>query len=1097
MVEETIAAGIASATSLVAASAKPGSLAVGGRGVKRRADGVVYTRDNKLIAVYYMFGSPTSRALSVADRVKRLKVNRPTLYEWRKEFTEAWQSGKVPEPGSELAQTLAQIRARTDEQNIAVFLTPNDHVAGILAQSSGGSVATAGGASFSRPDGLGPQAEPAASFSPHQPGDLPPEVVEILRRVDGQSDITLAEQNEVAAQIDGDVAKEAALLVETTITQAATLQRDSLRPSTNKLWDRPKQNFIMFWRGLERLRAGAGSATTPASASAAAPTSLLPSTTTVPPLSGSSTSSASPVTTPLPATTSLPAALVAHGSPVANRNIIVTEQKLVTYLNCFVLHRNPRLGEEAIKTEVKAITNLWETQRILGINSHPSPRTGGLIKAYLKAISRSRAALAEAVREDWWKHSLKDGYDENEYLEVARWFLQQASFPIRFSSTTMSTSPNLSTSSSSTITSSTASSPPTNSSSSASALAIQHHTPPHASIYGRSLATRERLAKAALRGRFEFLMQHALMGRSEDLRNAKLAATYTIAVPQSRPQPSTAFVVTLRSGKANTTGRNEWGVAARHKDVEKCPVGALAMYLFERWDVLKKSFPSFDSRESWYQERLLVSEQDDEDDSIEWTDQAYIVRHAFENIGIASSKVTHAMRSGGARFAHDAGCTEDSLRIHGRWCGDRLIDRYLGGVAIQPVRALGGWSINGGDHWLPRTLVQPSVQLQQQIFPHLEAEEIKVQQRHKDGGETDNAALNFFSMLKWLRVVLLQDSVLLQPLFPDLPIWRHAPFTSPAFSAFSDTLKNAISATPSPFEVTIASLVPQLGNALGAVQATLSQLTLKTATGSAMEQQAEMTRATINTAFEGITRLLCGRMVAEDARERAQRALAFGAQQLANVSVELASTSSSPGAVPSPSEHRQDDGASQELSPLLPLSQSSSSNMSSPSIIDHLSPPLPTPSATPPTPLSIAAQQPPTSPQASCRSSILEMALEIRTVGQLMREWRQGSGGRRPLQDRVREGDDTLQKGSGSARKQLSRWRLIVAVVEEMSAERNEVVVVAAMDNQLTRDKVGLRALADKRGEQRKKWIEDLGLGIATSDITSSSTTTTSSASAP
>ncbi|KAE8250649.1 hypothetical protein A4X13_0g4522 [Tilletia indica] len=513
MVDDSVAAGLASAASLVAASAQPGTLAVGGRGVKRRADGVVYTRENKLIAVYYMFGSSTSRALNVGDRAKRLKVNRPTLYEWRKEFPEAWQPGKLPPPGSELAEQLTRIRGRTDDQNIATFLTPNDHVAGILSTSSGGSAGTAGGSSFVRPDRLGPEAEPEESFSPHVPGDLPPEVVEILRRVDGQSDITFAEQEQVAAmRVDGDVGKEATLLVETTITQAATLQRDTLRPSTNKLWDRPKQNFIMFWKGLDRLRSTRTSTSTSidTSSSADAITVLNSSSTAsvtptppVPPEVLASSSSLSAAAAPsyssppsaatAPASSSSPSAATAAApvietSGTAFRNaVIVTEQKLVTYLNCFVLHRNPRLGYESIKTEVKAITNLWETQRILGINNHPSPRAGGLIKAYLKAVSKSRAALAEAVCEDWWKHSLKDGYDENEYLAIARWFLRTASY----------------------------------SSTSTTTIAAPANR--------RTNAARERRAVVALRGRFEFLMQHALMSRSEDLRNAKLAATYTIA----------------------------------------------------------------------------------------------------------------------------------------------------------------------------------------------------------------------------------------------------------------------------------------------------------------------------------------------------------------------------------------------------------------------------------------------------------------------------------------------------------------------------------------------------------------------------------------
>ncbi|KAE8217381.1 hypothetical protein CF319_g8518, partial [Tilletia indica] len=509
MVDESVAAELASAASLVAASAQPGTLADGGRGVKSRADGVVYTREIKLIAVYYMFGSSTSRALNVGDRAKRLKVNRPTLYEWRKKFPEAWQPGKLPPPGSELAEQLTRIRGRTDAQNIATFLTPNDHVAGILSTSSGGSAGTAGGSSFVRPDGLGPEAEPEESFSPHVPEDLPPEAVEILRRVDGQSDITIAEQEQVAAmRVDRDVGKEAALLVETIITQAATFQRDTLRPSTNRLWDRPKQNFIMFWKGLDRLRSTRTSTSidTPSPSNAStvlnsSSTASVPPTPPVPPevfASSSSLSAAadpayssSPSAATATASSSSPsaaAASVTGPSGTAFRNaVIVTEQKLVTYLNCFVLHRNPRLGYGPIMTEVKAITNLWETQRILGINNHPSPRAGGLIMAYLKVVSKSRAALAEAVCEDWWKHSLKDGYDENEYLAIARWFLRTASY----------------------------------SSTSTNTIAAPANR--------RTIAARERRAVVALRGRFEFLMQHALMGRSEDLRNAKLAATYTIA----------------------------------------------------------------------------------------------------------------------------------------------------------------------------------------------------------------------------------------------------------------------------------------------------------------------------------------------------------------------------------------------------------------------------------------------------------------------------------------------------------------------------------------------------------------------------------------
>ncbi|KAE8240656.1 hypothetical protein A4X13_0g7668 [Tilletia indica] len=85
------------------------SLQVGGRGIKRRADGVVYTAENKRIAVHYMFGSSTSRRLAVVKRVKRLRVGKSTLYDWKKEFPEVWDPSKAPAAGTELAQQLAAI----------------------------------------------------------------------------------------------------------------------------------------------------------------------------------------------------------------------------------------------------------------------------------------------------------------------------------------------------------------------------------------------------------------------------------------------------------------------------------------------------------------------------------------------------------------------------------------------------------------------------------------------------------------------------------------------------------------------------------------------------------------------------------------------------------------------------------------------------------------------------------------------------------------------------------------------------------------------------------------------------------------------------
>ncbi|KAE8237363.1 hypothetical protein A4X13_0g8818, partial [Tilletia indica] len=262
----------------------------------------------------------------------------------------------------------------------------------------------------------------------------------------------------------------------------------------------------------------------------------------------------------------------------------------------------------------------------------------------------------------------------------------------------------------------------------------------------------------------------------------------------------------------------------------------------------------------------------------------------------------------------------------------------------------------------------------------------------------------------------------------------------------------------------------------GAVQAVLAQLSLKVATTDVVEKEAESTRETIETAFGNLTSLLNGRMEVESARERARRALAFGAQQLANASAELASTSMSTMStfISSP----DDEATTVDTSLALPPGSFTTSTTTASALP---STPLPAPVTLQSAPPLSQPQQhhPPTSTQQQNQSdlSITDLALQIKTVGQLMCEWRQGSGGRQPLQERVKEGDESLMKGSGSARKQLSRWRLVVALVDELSAGREETVVVTAMDKQMAKEKVGLRALAEKRGEQRMKWIECLDFG--------------------
>ncbi|KAE8238773.1 hypothetical protein A4X06_0g8631, partial [Tilletia controversa] len=964
---------------------------IGGRGTKRRADGVVYTPNKKRCAVYYVFGDATTRGLTVKDRAKKLGVGMPTMYDWKKSYPEAWSTLGKLDASSPVAREMRDITSRPAAQNLTFFLTSDDPATWSPNGAAGSSTVTAPAQNasqsttaavyvpaFVRPDGLGPNAEPQETFGGRGPGVLPPELVQQLAKEGAP-----ATDKEIAAvhatKLDKDASSGAAPYINETIDLALHLKQSTLAPKVKKKWDGVKKHFLAFWRCLNRIRAqqqsGDGSED-----------------------GVSETSEENEL-----------------------EDILVSEQKLVTYLNCYVLHKNPTIGDKGIETHIKAVVNLWETQTLQGRNYFPHPRNGALMKAFTKALKHGRSALAAAKFNDAWKHTLKDGYDPEEYQRISRWYLKQ-----------------------------------------------------------EETAGEDR--DAWVRARFDFLMQHAIMGRSEDLRNAKLSYLYVHTVPQSRPQTCKAVVVSIRHSKTNVDARREFGIAARHKNVETCPIGALALYFFQRFH-MRDEFPDLSSRTAWYELNLLVD--DEERGGIEWVDQAGVLRQAFSDLGISSSKLTHAMRGAAARHAHEAGCSEASIRIHGRWTasGDQLIERYLTGIAVQPVRALSGFHIEGGDHYLPRTLLDPPASLTSKLWPQLDEAEASVRSRHATGGQKDEAALAFLEVMRWLWVVLLQDAALLSTSFPSLPIWSTEPFISEDFKTFRSELTTKIAETPHPLEVTITEIIPRLGHALADVRASSAETTeaFKQAI-SAQQVDNERLRLTLERAITTLSESIERRDQADESRAQAQQVIMSSICALAGASSTLQSTHTN--------QHEQQQQTLQMLVRLMAASTlpaslpsaagstfssttpapnnahaspSSSTCALTPPLLDQPSSPAPIPA---PTPLvgqqeheliannnnslstTVAQERPaPSASIGSAASSVLQsspillprtllcIAAKASTVKDLATEWYTGKDDYVGVRARLEAKDEALESKGSAARKQICRWRRVIGVLEALQSQ--------------------------------------------------------------
>jgi hypothetical protein len=76
-----------------------------------------------------------------------------------------------------------------------------------------------------------------------------------------------------------------------------------------------------------------------------------------------------------------------------------------------------QLRWRSVRGYITAITDLYRTQKALGINSHSSPREDN-VRQYLKTLQRRDAQRKKELFEDKGKDTLLDGYDEEQFGRV-------------------------------------------------------------------------------------------------------------------------------------------------------------------------------------------------------------------------------------------------------------------------------------------------------------------------------------------------------------------------------------------------------------------------------------------------------------------------------------------------------------------------------------------------------------------------------------------------------------------------------------------------------------------------------------------------------
>ncbi|PPR01886.1 hypothetical protein CVT24_001355 [Panaeolus cyanescens] len=337
-----------------------------------------------------------------------------------------------------------------------------------------------------------------------------------------------------------------------------------------------------------------------------------------------------------------------------------------------------------------------------------------------------------------------------------------------------------------------------------------------------------------LRDRGMLLFTTAMALRGDDVRNILLSdlSVRDVEMPDlGLDRKVKALTIISTKSKTNTTGRVDLHTSFRHWNVNICSISALAFYLFSEYHVMNKSSPDFtpdfenpEATEYGYREwydLVLFHPADSPKTPMTLENHIQHINDEKDAIGLGHvKKVTHIGRLYGATTAIANGATTDSVRALGLWSQPGAFDVYNRTLPTDAMVAAAGF--NGrqlNSYFVSRDVLDPPENLMAQIFPWIEQEEQALSLRMSPGQlgpdiGCDGTLLEFLSLMKYLRRVLLQDAAVLYQQHSNAPVFRYSPFSSEEFQQFSSSATNSIQQSENLFQKKIdaAELPDRLTN---------------------------------------------------------------------------------------------------------------------------------------------------------------------------------------------------------------------------------------------------------------------------------------------
>ncbi|KAK7027698.1 hypothetical protein R3P38DRAFT_3190769 [Favolaschia claudopus] len=309
-----------------------------------------------------------------------------------------------------------------------------------------------------------------------------------------------------------------------------------------------------------------------------------------------------------------------------------------------------------------------------------------------------------------------------------------------------------------------------------------------------------------LRDRAMLLLGAGTAFRGDSTRILLWSDLFKTSIPLGDDSEAPVFGLLADNAKHNQTGRIDEHGVLRHKHVELCGIGAVAMMMFGYFHIMGYAVPDFSpdfsdksfgehGQRDWYTYHVFSTGIGREEMSYQAHHDRVMQMHAANDVSI--TKVTHGARPFAAQTCRSFGASVSDTKALGGWnesgsfknCYDRAL----------PVGALLGAaffnSLKPELYRVARDILEPPDDVSKDIFPWIEDElAALISREHSNRLAKDIALRQFLSTMLWFRRILVQDLAVIFTQNPHALIFKYAPFNSPSFRNFAASSTAAIDA---------------------------------------------------------------------------------------------------------------------------------------------------------------------------------------------------------------------------------------------------------------------------------------------------------------